>query len=330
MAKKEQVAARRAELEKRFEDMETKQWELSLEVERNRHRTDGILKDTVWILEGTDSMENLYMECVETTDGGGYMELKRRLPVALHSEVALQLGLPYPLPKRSEWPETWTEDKVETALVFRTFEAALDQSVVLNVYSQDKWDWDLEDNIRLKCTFKLMLRFSLKQLQAAQCLRDKLDEDLRRAAGLQVFSDRFKKAGQTEDKDAEMLAADGDEKGIGKGKEAKVEDGQTALPALPAAASAAASAAAAPPAADSPAAELPAPPKKRLLIYAPKTELEKTRDRKRKERYEAKGKDKGEKGQNKGQSKGSKGSKDKSGKGKSKSGKKGGKGRGQK
>ena len=249
------------------------------------------------------------------------MELKRRLPVALHSEVALQLGLPYPLPKRSEWPETWAEDKVETALVFRTFEAALDQSVVLNVYSQDKWDWDLEDNIRLKCTFKLMLRFSLKQLQAAQCLRDKLDEDLRRAAGLQVFSDRFKKAGQTEDKDAEMLAADGDEKGIGKGKEAKLEDGQTALPALPAAASAEAA---------SPAADLPAPPKKRLLIYAPKTELEKTRDRKRKERYEAKGKDKGEKGQNKGQSKGSKGSKDKSGKGKSKSGKKSGKGRGQK
>jgi hypothetical protein len=238
------------------------------------------------------------------------LELKKRLPAALHEEVAKQLDLPYPLPKRADWPVTWEENKVETALVFRTFEAALDRSVVANVYTQEKWDVNLEDSIRLKGVYKLMLRFSLKQLQAAQCLRDKLDEELRRAAGLPVWSDRLKEDSAPDVSMEAPAATNATEERGESNTEAKVEDVQPGVPA--------------------PVPKM-SPPKKRLLIYAPKTDMEKARDKKRKEMYESKGKGKGKGKAEKGKGKGSKGSKEGKVQGKGRGGKKGGgKGRGRK
>ena len=338
---------RRDAVEERVEDLEYMQEEQQWQSYQQKKRLDMVLKETVWIVEGSESLEQLYKTLIEGKENAGWLQFKNDAPQLLAQEIAETLAVPVPFDHDpAKWPREWNPKTRSIAKAFSNLVRSLTPNVITNIYAQDKWDAESWENKRIPNTFKIVLRYDLRMLTFAQAMRDEIDEALRRAAGLPVWSDKLKEILAEDVEEGKKIAAQSkaskDKKATGAKSTTvtKKEDDEEAAEAETGASNkdkdvemgdAAEGTGGAPSSSGS-------KRKLHLLMYAPKTDDEKDRAKRRKAHAEA-AEAKGKKGKSSGKSKSSssaggkatesKGKGDKGGKGKDK-GKSKGKGNGKK
>ena len=151
-------------------------------------------------------------------DAKGWNEVKKLCLKGLCEELAVHLGFQWPLVEQGESKKAKTKsenpstdvDMVEPQAMeselgksLREFVEALDgPNLVKNVHEQYRWDWEAGEWSRIPGTFLVCLCFGLRQLAAAQAVKDGLETELGVKSG-------YKVQGRDAASDAPPVAAEG-------------------------------------------------------------------------------------------------------------------------
>ena len=108
----------RAQNEARFIELEEAVENLHWSDERTRHRVDILWQVNEYVIEGSKSIEKLYKDYIVSSNvnAGGWKKIKEELQGAFTEELAIHIGLQYPLPAgNAGGGPDWDEQKLVNA-----------------------------------------------------------------------------------------------------------------------------------------------------------------------------------------------------------------------
>ena len=175
------------ELNEAVERLET----VEREVGFARRDANRMKKCTEYVFQNATAIENLYMETVQTPNGGGWRKMKEQLKVTLQKQFVEHLQLPFPFPAETQRVgEEWVKneqptEKKEMVAAVEQFIEAFGVELIQNINAQTRKAAN-DGRSRIEGTFTVVIAYEIEALMARQAVRTVLERATRKYAGMPV------------------------------------------------------------------------------------------------------------------------------------------------
>ena len=169
-----------AENRRRIEDLESNVANIERMAKKAKVRADELFQPCTYVVEGCERLDAAFKRLVSEAEVSDWRALKQAAPAALLEDLAVHLGVGWPLAEAAP-----NAPANATATALKMLAATLIPDIVVNIFIQEK-KRDDGSRERIVGTFRLVLRFGIRALQVHQLVTEQLEGALRNASGLPV------------------------------------------------------------------------------------------------------------------------------------------------